>query len=180
MWCVSRSHFWFAIMDEAAYVLSLLPILFQIMLFLVRQRIAVICDNEMAKELIPCWEESQSPALGEKQCSLGSGTERWRQGVGWAVTAETSLNLDRLPMFILKTDTIFEETALCGNSSAEAKILAIFSHCWASTKAKLLSFTVGSIGLTKTLYSQHEWVKNGASGQVLWLESEMSQHKLMF
>lgn len=63
-------------MDEAAYVLSLLPILFQIMLFLVRQRIAVICDNEMAKEPIPCWEESQSPALGEKQCSLGSGTER--------------------------------------------------------------------------------------------------------
>lgn len=157
MWCASRSHFWFAIMDEAAYVLSLLPILFQIMLFLVRQRIAVICDNEMAKEPIPCWEESQSPALGEKQCSLGSGTERWRQGVGWAVTAETSLNLDRLPMFILKTDTIFWRNSPLWKQLCRSKDSSYFFSLLGFYKGKITFFHRGQYWFDQNLI-QPAWM----------------------
>lgn len=46
------------------------------MLFPVRQMIIVISGNEMAREPIPCWEERQSLALYEKQCSgLGQRDE---------------------------------------------------------------------------------------------------------
>lgn len=51
------------------------------MLFPVRQMITVIPGNEMAREPILCWEDSQSPALSTKQ-ALWPRTERWGQVAG--------------------------------------------------------------------------------------------------
>lgn len=65
MWHASQSHFWLAIMGTT-YTFSLFPIVFQIMLFPVRQMITVISGNEIAREPSLCWEESQSPVLCEK------------------------------------------------------------------------------------------------------------------
>lgn len=61
---------------RATQTFSLLIIVFQIMLFPVRQMIIVISGNEMAREPILCWEERQSLALCKKQCSgLGQRDE---------------------------------------------------------------------------------------------------------
>lgn len=61
---------------RATYTFSLLPMVFQMVLFPVGQMMAVISRNEMTREPILCREEGQSLALCEKQCyGLGQTEE---------------------------------------------------------------------------------------------------------
>lgn len=70
------------------------------MLSPVRQMIIVISGNEMAREAILCWEDSQRPALYKKQV-LRSRTESWSQSARWTFPARVRLSLYLVPSLIL-------------------------------------------------------------------------------